>query len=180
MPRMLSSVRRPLRTLLLATSLLAPTFAVTTLHVAPVSATTVLCSGYTACSSGIFTTHGYAGASGRSYWSMYAGHNCTNYVAYVMIKLGVPQPAGLKNGHGNATNWGPAFSAAGYQLSNTAKPGDIAWWRGNGSSGHVAYVERVDSSGIAISEDAWRGNFDWSRLSTYGAPTAYIHIKSAK
>lgn len=111
---------------------------------------------------------------------MYAGHNCTNYVAFIMTKLGVPQPAGLKNGNGNASNWGPAFGSAGYTLSTTPRPGDIAWWRGNGQHGHVAYVERVDSSGIAISQDAWGGNFDWSRLSTYGAPTSYIHIKTKK
>ena len=51
-----------------------------------------------------------------SYWSQYVGHNCTNYVAYRMIKNGMPaaRPAALS---GNASNWGPSFP-----METTANP----------------------------------------------------------
>jgi hypothetical protein len=44
-----------------------------------------LCGGvsYSNCTNAGYTDHGYAAASGQSYWTQYPGHNCTNYVAFL-------------------------------------------------------------------------------------------------
>ena len=65
--------------------------------------------------------------------------------------------------------------------------GAVAWWRRNvpgaGSSGHVAYVEKVLSpTRIVISEDSWSGTFHWRRISRSGSgwPTGFIHFKDRR
>jgi hypothetical protein len=65
----------------------------------------VLCSGYSACSTDGFTDNDYAANQATSWWRMYPGNNCTNYVAYVESQVfGVTQPTYLLgdaylNGH---------------------------------------------------------------------------------
>ena len=62
----------------------------------PAMADASLCSGsgYSSCVSAGYTDHGYGANSGNSYWHMYSGHNCTNYVAYVeQIVNGAPAPS---------------------------------------------------------------------------------------
>jgi hypothetical protein len=55
-----------------------------TLHsVTATAGSAEVCGGYAACSGNGYTTHGYENASGASYWTMDAGNECTNYVAYV-------------------------------------------------------------------------------------------------
>ena len=114
------------------------------------------------------------------YWRMYAGHNCTNYAAYRMIKAGLPTQRPW-SGSGMAYNWGVANASITDQIP---KVGAIAWWKRNsggvGSSGHVAYVERVISATeIIISEDSWGGDFDWRRIVKDGSgwPSGFIHFK---
>src|SRR5919206_3065113 len=61
--------------LAVATTLLAPP---------PVASgeVTTLCTGYEGCQREGKGSAGYARANDRMYWQMYAGHNCTNYVAF--------------------------------------------------------------------------------------------------
>jgi hypothetical protein len=106
-----------------------------------------LCRGFDACQKAGMPHAGYKTAKSKMYWNMYAGINCTNYVAYRMIQAGgsATRPPQLKTGKGNATYWGPSF---GYNA--TPMVGSIAWWKagtnGGGSAGHVAYVEQVVSA----------------------------------
>lgn len=139
---------------------------------------TTLCSGFSDCRSKGYSTGGYEKAWGNMYWRMYAGRNCTNYVAYKLIKTGLPN-ARPWSGEGNATNWGVALS----RLTNrTPTVGSVAWWHSSHPSasrfGHVAIVERVGSESITISESNHGSDLSWRRI-TKGSrnyPTGFIHI----
>lgn len=147
---------------------------------APAGATsTYLCSSYTGCARAGYPHAGYGAANGRMYWRMYAGHNCTNYVAYRMIKNGMSAERPW-SGSGMAYNWGIANARI---TDQTPQVGAVAWWNRNtggvGSSGHVAYVEKVISNReIVISEDSWGGDFDWRRIVKDGSgwPSGFIHF----
>jgi surface antigen len=148
---------------------------------APAGATsTYLCSGYTDCARAGYSHAGYATVNDRMYWRMYSGHNCTNYAAYRMIRAGLPSERPW-SGSGMAYNWGIANADI---TNQTPTVGAIAWWNRNtggvGSSGHVAYVEKVISNReIVISEDSWGGDFDWRRIVKDGSgwPSGFIHFK---
>ena len=137
----------------------------------------VLCTGYDPCAAAGYPDGGYKAVSSTSYWRQSTGHNCTNYVAYRLVKNGMPneRPASLS---GNAYNWGPAFP----DLTDD-KPvvGSVAWWDTSYSStGHVAYVEKViSSSEILVSEDNWGGDFRWRRVTRTGGrwPQGFIHLR---
>jgi surface antigen len=146
---------------------------------APSAATTYLCSGYSGCVSAGYSDAGYGAVSGKMYWQMYSGHNCTNYAAYRVIKAGGPATRPWV-GNGNASEWGLRLSRMTDQVPTV---GAIAWWgrysNGSGSAGHVAYVERVVSSTeIIISEDSWGGTFHWRRITKSSGrwPTGFIHL----
>jgi surface antigen len=139
-----------------------------------------LCSGYTGCASEGYSHDGYATVNDRMYWRMYSGHNCTNYAAYRMIRAGLPADRPW-SGSGMAYHWGVANASI---TDQTPTVGSIAWWKRNsggvGSSGHVAYVEKVISSReIVISEDSWGGDFHWRRIVKDGSgwPSGFIHFK---
>ncbi len=148
---------------------------------APAAASsTYLCSGYTGCTQAGYSNAGYSAVNDQMYWRMYSGHNCTNYAAYRMIKAGLPATRPW-SGSGMAYNWGLANASITDQVP---KVGAIAWWNRNsggvGSSGHVAYVEKVISTTeIVISEDSWGGDFDWRRIVKDGRgwPSGFIHFK---
>ncbi|MBF4160145.1 CHAP domain-containing protein [Nocardioides acrostichi] len=139
-----------------------------------------LCNGYDGCAAAGYGNSGYAQHNGTMYWNMYAGHNCTNYVAYRMYQAGItsrPQPW---NGSGNGYNWGHVLSK---YTDQTPQVGAVAWfdkYHGYaGSNGHVAYVEKVISSTeILVSEDMWNGTFHWRRLTKSGTgwPSGFIHL----
>lgn len=140
---------------------------------------TYLCTGYTACKQAGYSDSGYAANNDTMYWRMYAGHNCTNYVAYRLVKSGLPNERPW-SGSGNATNWGVAMKDI---TDSTPMVGAVAWWRANtpgaGSSGHVAIVERVVSATeIIISEDMWGGDFHWRRITADSDrwPAGFIHF----
>jgi len=140
---------------------------------------TYLCSGYGPCRKAGYPNAGYRKGNHRMYWLMYSGHNCTNYAAYRMIKSGLGRQRPW-NGTGMAYNWGRAKAEI---TDKRPMVGSIAWWTANfhgiGSSGHVAYVEKVvDSDTIIISEDSWSGDFHWRRI-TRGSgswPKGFIHF----
>ncbi len=147
---------------------------------APASATvTTLCKGYAACLKAGMSDSGYGAASKTMYWRMYAGHNCTNYVAYRMVRSGLPN-ARPWSGGGNATNWGTAMNLI---TDSTPTVGSVAWWKAGvkpaGSAGHVAYVEQVISADeIIVSQDSWGGDFSWARVTraTSGWPSGFVHF----
>lgn len=153
---------------------------------APVSRSagvTDLCSGWSGCRSAGYSDAGYGAVSGRMYWNMYSGHNCTNYVAYRMIKAGMSTTRPWVGG-GNASEWGLHMKSITDQVPNV---GAVAWWarydNGSGSAGHVGYVEKVVSANeIIISMDSWGGTFHWRRITKDSGrwPTGFIHFVDKK
>jgi len=138
------------------------------------------CKGYSNCAKQSKSNHSYSSKKHKSYWGMYAGHNCTNYASYMMVKAGASskRPAALTSGMGYG--WGTSFKD---KTDKSPAMGSIAWWGKNkggyGSTGHVAYVERVvSSSEIIVSEEGSRG-FRWRKVTKGGVgwPTGFIHIK---
>ena len=143
------------------------------------ASSTYLCTSYSGCGQDGYSHFGYRTASRYMWWRMYAGHNCTNYVAYRLVRGGMSS-ARPWSGSGNADNWGRAKSGI---TDHRPMVGAVAWWKRNvpgaGSSGHVAYVEQVLSpTRIVISEDSWSGDFHWRRISKSGTgwPTGFIHF----
>ncbi|MGQ0467243.1 MAG: CHAP domain-containing protein [Sporichthyaceae bacterium] len=146
-----------------------------------------LCRGYEQCRTAGYSDAGYEANSATSYWRMFVGANCTNYVAYRLVRDGLAndRPAadpGQSNVSLNAYAWGVAYAS----LTNSVpKVGSVAWWglgAGKGSSGHVAYVEKVHRDGsITISEDSSSGNgFSWKKLTPgQGWPQGFIHFGAA-
>lgn len=139
----------------------------------------VLCTGYASCVRDGFSHAGYATARRTMWWRMYAGHNCTNYVAYRMVRSGMPNERPW-SGSGNATHWGVARSDL---LDAVPRVGSVAWWRAGtrsgGRVGHVAYVEQVVSSTeVVVSQDSSGGSFSWARIrrSEGGWPTGFLHF----
>ena len=140
-----------------------------------------LCSGYAGCKAEGKGSAGYASHNHKMYWSMYSGHNCTNYVAYRMVRKGMPNRRPWKSyGSGNAENWGNYLRS---RTNMTPRVGSVAWYRAyssrGGSSGHVAYVEKVLSpSKVVISQDSWGGTFSWEVISKgNGWPSGFIHLR---
>lgn len=139
-----------------------------------------VCQGFDNCQRRGYSHEGYKSAKSKMYWNMFAGINCTNYMAYRLIGNGgaVKRPVQLKPGRGNAEYWGTSF---GY--NHTPMVGSIAWWRENapgaGSAGHIAYVEQVVSpTEILVSESNYGGEFDWRRITSRGPwPSGFIHYR---
>jgi surface antigen len=157
----------------------------TTFTAAPAFADTTLCSGaaYGTCTGAGYTDHGYGAHSGASYWGMYAGHNCTNYAAYVLSTVnGAPRPPRQL---GDAQYWDNNAPAG--TVNTTPGMGAIAQWEASTMrrDGHVAYVESYTTSGgsvtsITVSEDKWSsGPFAWKTITAGSAnwPDHFIHIK---
>jgi surface antigen len=155
------------------------------------SAPSTLCAGYQGCRLGTFTTHGYQNVSDRSYWTMYAGDNCTNYVAYVESSTyAVPAPT---YDLGNGGQWASAAAAHGVTVNHVPSVGAVAVWTGGASgmssSGHVAVVEAVGprNSYVVVSQQHMivADGYDWVRIMRTSTanewenwPTAFIHFPS--
>ncbi|MCW2787581.1 MAG: hypothetical protein JWP74_4098 [Marmoricola sp.] len=132
----------------------------------------VICTGFTACAKAGYGSFGYAPTNYKKmWWRMYAGHNCTNYMAYRMIQAGMPSTRPW-SGSGDARNWGIVFRS---KTNQTPAIGAVAWWSAN----HVAYVQKIiDANTIVVSEDNYGGDFDWRTIvrSGGGWPTGFIHL----
>ena len=146
------------------------------------AASSYLCKGYAACELAGYSSAGYATAGRTMYWGMYAGHNCTNYVAYRLVQNGMAN-ARPWSGSGTAYKWGLVNASITDQVPEV---GAIAWWNsgaaGVSSSGHLAYVEQVVSpTEIVVSEDSWGGDFSWRRITIDGRgwPSGFIHFIAA-
>lgn len=138
-----------------------------------------LCTGFTQCLVAGRSDFGYAAVHRLSFWTMVAGHNCTNYVAY---RLTHGRTVARPPGTAGAATWGGAAREAGVPVDDRPKVGDVAWWGANqrtaGSGGHVAHVEQVRSDGsIVLSEDSLGGSFRWRHLTRASAswPSGFIH-----
>lgn len=163
----------PIRRVPLSAVLLTAVLVFSGLLVAPraEASSTLLCKGFSACAKAGYGNFGYSANYRKMWWRMYAGHNCTNYVAYRMILNGMPSTRPW-SGSGDARNWGKVFAS---KTNQTPMVGSVAWW----STNHVAYVQQViDANTIVISEDHWGGDFDWRRIvrSGGGWPTGFIHL----
>lgn len=140
------------------------------------AASTLLCNGYASCASSGYADGGYQAKQGTSYWAMYTGTNCTNYVAYRLVttnKMANRRPA---PGVGNARDWGTTMASI---TNSTPAAGSVAWWGRASGGNHVAYVERVVSaSEIWVSESNWAGAFDWRKITRTGSgwPDGFIHF----
>lgn len=142
------------------------------------ASSSLLCTGYAACSDKGYSHFGYSSKQGKSYWRMYTGTNCTNYVAYRLVTTNGMPNVRPKDGVGNAQDWGTAMSSI-----TDSKPavGSVAWWGRTGH--HVAYVEKVvSSSEIWVSESNWSGAFDWRKITKSGSgwPDGFIHFADLK
>ena len=132
---------------------------------------TLLCQNFAPCASAGYPNYGYSAVYRQSWWRMYAGHNCTNYVAYRMVSRGMSATRPW-SGSGDARNWGVVFAS---RTNQTPMIGSVAWW----SSNHVAYVEKIiDANTIVVSEDHYGGTFDWRKIVRAGGgwPTGFIHL----
>lgn len=111
------------------------------------------------CKSSRWTCDGNLGYNpNKAYWRQFTGHNCTNYVAFRMIRDGHPKHFGPFNG--NATVWDDYFKARGYKVNQKPAVGSVAHWNASefgSGAGHVAYVDKVGKDWIIIDEDAWGG-----------------------
>ena len=138
----------------------------------------VLCTGYSSCSDKGYRNYGYEIHKSTSYWRMYTGTNCTNYVAFRLVTTNGMPNVRPKSSVGNAQDWGFAMSSI---TNSTPALGSVAWWGRTGH--HVAYVEKiVSSSEIWVSESNWSGSFDWRKITKSGSgwPDGFIHFKDLK
>ena len=151
----------------------------TTVDRISLTSSTYLCTGYAGCQAAGYGNYGYRQASSTSYWRMYTGHNCTNYVAYRLVQSGMSNTRPWE-GSGNASNWGVAMASI---TDQTPTVGSVAWYKPHvtpaGANGHVAIVEQVISdTEIVVSEDYWGGDFYWRRVTKTGGgwPSGFIHF----
>ncbi len=180
---MKSTIRRRRRALAFGTVLITSlTFILGSTSTVSASVT-VLCAGnsYATCINAGYTAHGFEQHFQSSYWGAYAGHNCTNYAAYMMTINGAATP---NYQLGNASHWAWNASQHGVPVNQTPTAGAIAQWDSNaggtGPDGHVAYVEAVNGNSITVSEDVYStGPFRWRTITTGDAkwPTNFIHFK---
>lgn len=118
------------------------------------------------------------GACAPDIWGFFQGQ-CTSWVAYRLNQLNqIPftNSYGGPGTWGDAINWGRHARSIGIKVNHTPAIGSVAWY----SSGHVAYVERVNSpTSIVISEmnyDLDNGFKVRTITTSHGWPTAFIHI----
>ena len=152
----------------------------------------VLCGGYRGCDRAGYDSYGYGQHMRTSYWRMYAGDECTNYVAYVeATHFHVRTPDYLL---GNASQWPASAAAHGVLVNRVPRVGSVAVWGANaygmGPGGHVAVVERVGphDSYIVVSQQhllAVPNGYEWTRINAGFAPdtweswpSEFIHFRA--
>jgi surface antigen len=157
---------------------------------ATAAASRIVCAGWSACDAAGHSSHGYGAHEGSMFWRMYAGNNCTNYVAYAeTAAYGVPEPSYLL---GDAGQWAATAAAHGVPVNGVPAVGAVAEWDGGapgmGAVGHVAVVEQVgpDDSYIVISQQAIGSDpdgYDWTRINAGASasqwqewPSHFIHF----
>lgn len=119
--------------------------------------------------------------------------NCTDFVAWRLNNdnkfTGLPH--GIGTGATSWGDWAKSQQPAGtYPVNSTPAAGAVAWWAAGtldngytiGSSGHVAYVDSVNSDGVTanIEEYNYGGTGQWHTRSIAIGPkqqVQYIHFK---
>ena len=107
---------------------------------------------------------GYKANSKKMWWRMYSGHNCTNYVAYRMVKSGMSAERPW-SGTGMAYNWGRANKT----ITNQTPDGGLGRLVERTATASARAVTSPTSRRssprrtIVISEDSWSGDFHWRR-----------------
>jgi len=184
-----------LRAILIATLFTSGAVVATAGPAQAATGATTLCTGeeYSTCIAANYTAHGYESHNSTSYWNAYSGHNCTNYVGYMLTQNG---DAGHGVAMGVAKDWDNTISnhpSWNYTMNGIPAVGSIAQWEADTgpatSSGHVAYVEAItilpgNITKITISEDNWPNEmgshpFSWKTITSDGThwPTRFLHIK---
>ncbi len=154
----------------------------------------LVCNGWSSCTSKGYNSYGYGAHEWTMYWRMYGGSNCTNYAAYVESTVyHVATPSYLL---GNGGQWAVNARAHGVVVNGTPSVGAVAEWNGGNPGipfpGHVAVVEEVgkDVHGtyIVISQQNISGDtdgYEW-RMIRKGSnvwqswPDNFIHFQIPK
>jgi surface antigen len=126
--------------------------------IAPGQSASVQCNGVRAATAGNWAQdHCGVGLSYRALdsTSQQGRGECTDWALYRRPDLG-----GVVSG--NAQNWTAEARAAGRTVSKTPSPGALMVLQGGvmgafKSTGHVAYVESVNSTSFVVSEQNWNG-----------------------
>ena len=124
----------------------------------------------------------YSRNADRSYWTMAAGNNCTNYVAWRLIQEGMPKNVDWLH---NASEWAQDAKQHNIPVNKTPAVGAVAQWNANspGSySGHVAIVEATGPGWILISEDNYASGprkIEIIHQGTSRWPSNFIHFNTA-
>jgi surface antigen len=138
-------------------------------------AETTLCSG-TSFSQTAACDPAWAVNMTFMHWRMYAGHNCTNYVAWRLSVDGVPQPSYRL---GNARDWAPRAKSHGVPVNSTPAVGAVGTWPGRN---HVVYIDEVRADSLLITEDSYSSKRYRKYISYPGErnyPTQFIHFRGA-
>src|SRR5262245_40791148 len=123
------------------------------------------------------------GGCANDKWSFTQGQ-CTSWVAFQLNRLNA---AGFSNSYGKprggwgaAWHWAAAAASAGIAVNGSPGLGSVAWYQ----SGHLAYVERVNSStSVVVSEmniDSHNGFEVRTITPASGWPNAFIHIRDRR
>jgi surface antigen len=112
-------------------------------------------------------------------WGFYQGQ-CTSWVAYRLNQLnGTAFKNEFAGVHwGDASNWATAARQAGFHVNSSPALGAVAWF-----SGHVGYVERVNSDGSIVMSDMNKDLHNGFRQAVTlkpgerGWPSSFIHLK---
>lgn len=148
------------------------------------SAWDAVAMGFENCRAAGLDTHDWENHYTTSHWGAIAGHNCTNYCAYMLGKS-----SDNPRINGDAFNWAGNAKNAGYTVNKEPAVGAVAQWdkttKYDGVAiNHVAYVEEVHDDYILVSEDGgnqeglkfgyrkiWKGTTTW--------PVNFIHPKTS-
>ena len=121
---------------------------------------TVLCTGYTRARGRVLLLR-VQGRLVTSYWRQNPGHNCTNHVAYRIVRNGM---SNTRPGSDTATPTTGGRPSPSHDDNAHQRRGRLVGTEYS-STGHVAYVEKVISPDeILVSEDNWGGDFRWRRV----------------
>lgn len=133
----------------------------------------------------------YAVASRVGPWGFNTRHS-TDYIAWrffqrdVAFSATISGPNGKTGRFGDAGTWAANATVIGFKVDHAPKVGSVAHWaageQGASASGHVAYVERVNSDGsVVVSEFDWSVQYGYSQRGQPGTTSVraprYIHIQ---
>ncbi len=124
--------------------------------------------------------NGYREVAQRSFWTMAPGHNCTNYMAFRLIKAGMSTKVQWLH---DAGDWAREARSHDYAVNDVPEVGAVAQWTGGqpniSTAGHVAMVEAVTETSMTITEDNYPSGPLRVRVISKGDkawPSHFIHF----